>query len=606
MDGPVHQFIHNPNYEPSLSPPPPSPDREPTPPAFTTNGQHQPNLYNPSVSTQTASAGGQTGKAEQATKPKVARPRKPKDPNAPPRKPKDPNAPPSKPRVRKPKDPDAPPPKKRQRKADVAVSGSESKPTIIPQPATNQSSLGFAPTSSPHPPQVYGSTVPALSKIETAAQQTSAPFGTIPPTSQSHNRVPSQQRAAFDPIRSASLENARLANTPTPTPASVYQSPNHSMASPNGHAMAGTPKRNNSVTSTQQAMARPTSTPPPRPVIVQSQRPTPTKIAPAPAAVTSSTVPPQTTITKKIAQLDGTATTKSVAKAPVREMTPPRPASPKPVVKKRPSPKPLGNGLLSGADFGKKASSEPKQYAQVPNDCIVIDVPITGRTNNYVNFLKEVENKYGFDAAYPRIAEHKRRMAKMAADGAALENGATGTADEMSVDLSSMEESDVEMTGVNGEESGTATDAKKKKKKGPSDKYNLDDDFIDDTEQAWTEQALASKDGYFVWSGPLIQEGDTPQIERADGTVKRGRSTRGKAGATRGGGAARGGKTDTGEKKSTRGTGKPRGPRKKPSDREMVEKEKERLLKEAADEAAGNRLMITTNGTEFPGVVGAA
>lgn len=226
-------------------------------------------------------------------------------------------------------------------------------------------------------------------------------------------------------------------------------------------------------------------------------------------------------------------------------------------------------------------------------------MPITGKTNNYVNFLKEVETKYGFDVAHPRIAEHRKRMAHTAAAAAALESH-PGTADEMSLDQSSMEDSDVEMAGVHGEESGTATDAKKKKAgaKKVRDKYNLEDDFIDDTELAWTEQALASKDGYFVWSGPLLQEGDTPSVERADGTVKRGRG-RARGGTARAGTSARGGKADNGEKKAGRATAIKRRPRQTKSEKEAMEKEK--LDRE--QQAAG--LSSKKDETEFPGVVGA-
>ena len=40
------------------------------------------------------------------------------------------------------------------------------------------------------------------------------------------------------------------------------------------------------------------------------------------------------------------------------------------------------------------------------------------------------------------------------------------------------------------------------------------DDFIDDTELAWEEQAAVAKDGFFVYSGPLVVEGEKPNIER--------------------------------------------------------------------------------------------
>ncbi|EAU31081.1 predicted protein [Aspergillus terreus NIH2624] len=49
---------------------------------------------------------------------------------------------------------------------------------------------------------------------------------------------------------------------------------------------------------------------------------------------------------------------------------------------------------------------------------------------------------------------------------------------------------------------------------------------------AWQEQAAASKDGFFVYSGPLVPEGEKVQVERADGTIKRGRG-RGRGGRSR-------------------------------------------------------------------------
>lgn len=206
-----------------------------------------------------------------------------------------------------------------------------------------------------------------------------------------------------------------------------------------------------------------------------------------------------------------------------------------------------GSGLLSGAIFGGGYdSSAPEKTAPT----VVLDVRLDG-DNQYVNFTRLAEERYGFNALHPRLAAQRERLARVAAAGAALENahkngGNSGSGDEMSVDLSDGEadNSNVEMGGINdgeriprsGEETGEAGVAKKPRKRlMKEDMYDKEDDFIDDTELIWEEQAATSKDGFFVYSGPLIPPGEEPTVERAEGPAKRGRgSGRGRGGTTRG------------------------------------------------------------------------
>ncbi|KAK0517112.1 hypothetical protein JMJ35_000267 [Cladonia borealis] len=222
--------------------------------------------------------------------------------------------------------------------------------------------------------------------------------------------------------------------------------------------------------------------------------------------------------------------------------------SPKPTRQKEaPVALPSGSGLLSGAIFGGGYdSSAPEKTAPT----VVLDVRLDG-DNQYVNFTRLAEERYGFNALHPRLAAQRERLARVAAAGAALENahkngGNSGSGDEMSVDLSDGEadNSNVEMGGINdgeripksGEETGEAGVAKKPRKRlMKEDMYDKEDDFIDDTELIWEEQAATSKDGFFVYSGPLIPPGEEPTVERAEGPAKRGRgSGRGRGGTTRG------------------------------------------------------------------------
>ncbi|KAF8250157.1 histone promoter control 2 [Wilcoxina mikolae CBS 423.85] len=191
-----------------------------------------------------------------------------------------------------------------------------------------------------------------------------------------------------------------------------------------------------------------------------------------------------------------------------------------------PSPKPSrpaaptgsGGGLLGNVLTGVGGSKEEEDF-QLPN--IYIHVPLNGEQNKYINFAKLAEERYGWAALNPRLAKAKMQM---------------DSGDEMMVD-GSESESNIEMGGT-GE--ATSEDPKKRKKRRYQDVYDKEDPFIDDSEMLWEQQAAASKDGFFVYSGPLVPEGEKPQIERADGTVKRGRGR---------GRGSRGGAT------STRGTG---------------------------------------------------
>lgn len=156
-------------------------------------------------------------------------------------------------------------------------------------------------------------------------------------------------------------------------------------------------------------------------------------------------------------------------------------------------------------DFGK---ARPGEEAETPT--IVLTIPITsGETNKYVNFMRMAEDRYGWDALHPRLAANRDRKARIAAAAASLEKTESGreSGDEMSVDLSDGEGSNPE----NGGTSGADAQAKPKKKRNfKEDQYDVHDDFVDDSELLWEAQAAASRDGFFVYSGPLVPEVEKP------------------------------------------------------------------------------------------------
>lgn len=199
---------------------------------------------------------------------------------------------------------------------------------------------------------------------------------------------------------------------------------------------------------------------------------------------------------------------------------------------------------------------------------IVLQIDLKDENYKVFNFARMAEEKYGFAAVYPRQAAQRERLAKVAAAGAALEKlapnakrgemsiGESGDEDlSADIDRDSDNDGDITMTGVNGTNENSGTDGPmKKQRKKRKDEYDAEDPFVDDSEMLWETQAATSKDGFFVYMGPLVPEGEKTTVERAEGTTtKRGRG-RGRGGGpgSRGG---RGGASAAGGENSTRGGG---------------------------------------------------
>ncbi|KHO01059.1 Histone promoter control 2 (HPC2) [Metarhizium album ARSEF 1941] len=189
-------------------------------------------------------------------------------------------------------------------------------------------------------------------------------------------------------------------------------------------------------------------------------------------------------------------------------------------------------------DFGK---ARPGEEFQAPT--IVLNIPIVaGETNKYVNFMRLAEDRYGWDALHPRQAANRDRKARIEAAAASLEKAELGreSGDEMSLDNSDGEASNPENGGTSGPDAPVKP---KKKRNFKEDQYDVDDDFVDDSELLWEAQAAASRDGFFVYSGPLVPEVEKPAIPHERPKRGRGsRGARGSRGSARGGtGAGRGG-----------------------------------------------------------------
>lgn len=187
--------------------------------------------------------------------------------------------------------------------------------------------------------------------------------------------------------------------------------------------------------------------------------------------------------------------------------------SPKSRQRQASPPMPQGNGLLSTALFGGPTSAPSNSINELRPPTVILHVPMKGECNKVVNFTKLAVEKYGAARLNPRLAANEERRRKIDAMSTALEKSSGAAShDEMSVD--SDPESNVEMNGTEKAGSVSESGTLKRKRNRKEETYDTGDDFIDDSETAWEAQAAASKDGFFVYKGPLIPEGEKPAIER--------------------------------------------------------------------------------------------
>ncbi|KAK4496920.1 hypothetical protein PRZ48_011369 [Zasmidium cellare] len=476
---------------------------------------------------------------------------------------------PREPKVKKEGEPSAP--RKRQKTIPVApASNAPAANASASAPATGprQSTLDFPSASQqPQPPQ-YPPPPPRSENM---------PRSSLPPTQQQ-----SRPQQFYDPIRGSvaapSAQASPHINRASASPSITSLIDPHPATSTSAPVLSYS-----SQTPTMQQHQ-----PPPPFVPSQQQSPTPPRAAPVQVA---SSAPPQPAASVKPfgTTMDGAMDIDGPACAPsakpdikIHSKSSSSAPTPKPAPAKATSPpKATGSGLLSSSDlFGGPSSNSGTDRKGVD---IEIRISLDPNGGNQVNIAQEIAKKYGQHALNPRAAAHREALLRVAAAQHKIDGG---SADDMSVDLMSEVEGDsnVEMGGMDEEKSNTGADDKPvRKRKKKVEEYDKEDDFIDDTELAWQEKAAVAKDGFFVYSGPLVPEGQAAQVESNAPT----RGGRGR-GRGRGRAAAAAGTTHaqlaeknkdpnapTGRGRGRgRGTGAPRKPRITKADRERMEAEK--------------------------------
>lgn len=142
-----------------------------------------------------------------------------------------------------------------------------------------------------------------------------------------------------------------------------------------------------------------------------------------------------------------------------------------------------------------------------------------GATQVVFNVLKMAEDKYGWRNLHPEASKYALELMN-----------------DEDIDIDDDDDDDDEKEE---EEPEQKVDGRRLQKGKPKiGQYDKEDPFIDDSEMVWEEQRASTKDGFFVFYGPLVEEGKSAKIERADGTIKRNRK-RPAAGSAGGAGSAK-------------------------------------------------------------------
>ncbi|ORY58702.1 uncharacterized protein BCR38DRAFT_499304 [Pseudomassariella vexata] len=476
---------------------------------------------------------------------------------------------------RKPRDPNAPPRKRKLASSadgEMSDSNTRSKATSASSRQSMPSILNADPEPQPRPSapsRTSGTNYDPIRSNYDPVRETMV--------THSYSNPMTSPRAPTNVVNraSASPSIASLVDPPASVQNIISPAPSHTtFAQSNTHRQPSHPAPHQE-TSSMPASPNPFRkefAPPPKPAIVETKKPTPTPSLPTRAQISirpdsittigagSKRTPPKNHSTTSSSPRAGA---QNEALAPIS-----------------------GGAERSILDFGK---AEPGSELTVPS--ITLNIPLNGETNKYVNFMRMAEERYGWDALHPRQAEHRARKARIAAASAALaQNDSSREGDEMSVD-----ESD-------NEDSNPGDKIKKKKRHFKEDEYDKEDDFVDDSEMLWEEQAAASRDGFFVYSGPLVPEVEKPEPGRGDGVPRRGRGSRGGRGSGRGTGSTRG--TGRGGGPGSRG-GVVRKPRMTKADKAQMDREKaerEAAFLKSTSGAAANYNVLHPGSPQFAGL----
>ncbi|CDK26303.1 unnamed protein product [Kuraishia capsulata CBS 1993] len=192
-------------------------------------------------------------------------------------------------------------------------------------------------------------------------------------------------------------------------------------------------------------------------------------------------------------------------------------------------PKPLVQAApASILDIGDTNASDSKQ---TDPPIIALHIPLhspgvpPGKSQNILNVMRLCEDKYGWKRMHPnaKFALEEQEDEDLDEDDDGDDMEVDEDENGQNVQNNAANDTAAQATNQTPDDQPAPKPTRGGKGKSKVGKYDLNDPFIDDAELAWEEQRAATKDGFFVYYGPLIEEGQYARIERADGTVKRSR-----------------------------------------------------------------------------------
>lgn len=124
--------------------------------------------------------------------------------------------------------------------------------------------------------------------------------------------------------------------------------------------------------------------------------------------------------------------------------------------------------------------------------------------NAVVDFMRLAEKKYGYEKVHPYAARSALELA-----GGDLNDMDEDEDDSVLIEsVTASDKETVNPVTSNATSASTKRSAANNRAKIEG-KYDLNDPFIDDSEMLWEEQAVSTKDGFFVYSGPLVNNEGT-------------------------------------------------------------------------------------------------
>lgn len=165
-------------------------------------------------------------------------------------------------------------------------------------------------------------------------------------------------------------------------------------------------------------------------------------------------------------------------------------------------------------DKDKEGNTKEKERVERP--VIALDIPLLdpkhpqpGHAEVVVNVLRLAEDKYGWNVIHPNAKSAIDLMDEMLDD----EDDDNDDEDD---DLQVVEEKPKKKEELSEEQLVKQHEARMNRKVG---KYDYEDPFIDDAELQWEEEITTTKEGFFVYWGPLVEDKSTTAAKK--GTSKK-------------------------------------------------------------------------------------